>query len=52
VNNSEKDAKTKENVKAVKFCYRGVCRVLFVATRDIAPRETLFLNYNGDKAIS
>lgn len=52
INNSEKDAKAKENVRAVKFSYKGVCRVLFVATRDIAPRETLFLNYNGDKAIS
>lgn len=52
VNNSDKDAATLENVRAMKFSYRGISRLIFTALRDIQPKETLYLNYNGDRAIA
>ena len=51
INNSEENAAFLENVKALKFSYKGISRLIFCALRDIRPNETLYLNYNGDKAI-
>jgi hypothetical protein len=38
VNNSEKDAASRENVRALKFSYRGVIRLIFTALKDIYPK--------------
>ena len=51
VNNSDKNAEGLVNVRALKFSYRGICRLIFTAMRNIRKNETLFLNYNGDSAI-
>jgi hypothetical protein len=52
INNSSKEAINIENVRAIKFVYWGIARLIFVTSRDIDQYETLYLNYNGDKAIS
>jgi hypothetical protein len=51
INNTQQDAENLENVRALKFAYKGICRLILIANRTIYPHETLYLNYNGDKAI-
>ena len=52
INNAEKDSFEMENVRAIKFMYRGIARLILCTMRVISPRETLYLNYNGDRAVS
>jgi hypothetical protein len=52
INNADEEARQLENVRAMKFMYRGIARLILVTNREILPRETLYLNYNGDRAVS
>ncbi|KAJ9541359.1 hypothetical protein OSB04_027865 [Centaurea solstitialis] len=47
INNFTPDAKKKQNLKCVRYSVYGECRVLLVATRDIAKGERLYYDYNG-----
>lgn len=51
INNQNKDIKVLENVRVLKFIYRGICRLILVTMKDILENQTLYLNYNGDSAI-
>lgn len=42
-----RDGKKKQNLKCVRYSVNGECRVLLVATRDIAKGERLYYDYNG-----
>lgn len=42
-----REAKKKQNLKCVRYSVNGECRVLLVATRDIAKGERLYYDYNG-----
>lgn len=42
-----REAKKKQNLKCVRYNVNGECRVLLVATRDIAKGERLYYDYNG-----
>ena len=52
INNNDVNGEEMENVKAVKFMYKGIARLILCTLRDIAAKETLYLNYNGDRAVS
>ncbi|KAE8721702.1 putative Histone-lysine N-methyltransferase ATXR5 [Hibiscus syriacus] len=41
------EGKKKQNCKCVRYGVNGECRVLLVATRDIAKGERLYYDYNG-----
>ncbi|KHG04060.1 Histone-lysine N-methyltransferase ATXR5 -like protein [Gossypium arboreum] len=41
------EGKKKQNCKCVRYSVNGECRVLLVATRDIAKGERLYYDYNG-----
>ncbi|KAL7612771.1 probable Histone-lysine N-methyltransferase ATXR5 [Lactuca sativa] len=47
INNFSSEAKKKQNLKCVRYSVNGECRVLLVATRDIAKGERLYYDYNG-----
>ncbi|KAI7734621.1 hypothetical protein M8C21_018965 [Ambrosia artemisiifolia] len=47
INNFSPEAKKKQNLKCVRYSVNGECRVLLVATRDIAKGERLYYDYNG-----
>ncbi|KAM7467658.1 hypothetical protein LguiB_015220 [Lonicera macranthoides] len=47
INNHTRDGKKKQNVKCVRFDVNGECRVLLIASRDIAKGERLYYDYNG-----
>ncbi|KAK4754192.1 hypothetical protein SAY87_002296 [Trapa incisa] len=47
INNHSIDGKKKQNCKCVRYNVNGECRVLIVATRDIAEGERLYYDYNG-----
>lgn len=47
INNHTLDGKKKQNLKCVRYSVNGECRVLLVATRDIAKGERLYYDYNG-----
>ncbi|PWA39460.1 Histone-lysine N-methyltransferase ATXR5 [Artemisia annua] len=47
INNFTPEAKKKQNLKCVRYSVHGECRVLLVATRDIAKGERLYYDYNG-----
>ena len=42
-----RDGKKKQNVKCVRYDVNGECRVLLIASRDIAKGERLYYDYNG-----
>ena len=42
-----REGKKKQNCKCVRYSVNGECRVLLVATRDIAKGERLYYDYNG-----
>lgn len=44
-----RDSRKKQNLKCVRYNVNGECRVLLVATRDIAQGERLYYDYNGDE---
>ncbi|KAL9241456.1 hypothetical protein vseg_015567 [Gypsophila vaccaria] len=47
INNHTPESKKKQNLKCVRYDINGECRVLLVATRDIAKGERLYYDYNG-----
>ncbi|MFS8009343.1 putative [histone H3]-lysine(4) N-trimethyltransferase transcription regulator PHD family [Helianthus anomalus] len=47
INNFTPESKKKQNLKCVRYSVNGECRVLLVATRDIAKGERLYYDYNG-----
>ncbi|OMO98292.1 hypothetical protein COLO4_14015 [Corchorus olitorius] len=47
INNHTQEGKKKQNCKCVRYNVNGECRVLLVATRDIAKGERLYYDYNG-----
>lgn len=47
INNHTVEGKKKQNVKCVRYSVNGECRVLLVATRDVAKGERLYYDYNG-----
>ncbi|KAJ6419266.1 hypothetical protein OIU84_029389 [Salix udensis] len=47
INNHTPDGKKKQNCKCVRYDVNGECRVILVATRDIAKGERLYYDYNG-----
>ncbi|XP_022741490.1 probable Histone-lysine N-methyltransferase ATXR5 isoform X2 [Durio zibethinus] len=47
INNHTVEGKKKQNCKCVRYSVNGECRVLLVATRDIAKGERLYYDYNG-----
>ncbi|XP_019195573.1 PREDICTED: histone-lysine N-methyltransferase ATXR6-like [Ipomoea nil] len=47
INNHSPDGRKKQNVKCVRFDVNGECRVLLIASRDIAKGERLYYDYNG-----
>ncbi|XP_039063131.1 probable Histone-lysine N-methyltransferase ATXR5 [Hibiscus syriacus] len=47
INNHTPEGKKKQNCKCVRYGVNGECRVLLVATRDIAKGERLYYDYNG-----
>uniref|UniRef100_A0A1J3HR49 [histone H3]-lysine(27) N-methyltransferase n=3 Tax=Noccaea caerulescens TaxID=107243 RepID=A0A1J3HR49_NOCCA len=47
INNHNRYGKKKQNCKCVRYSIDGECRVLLVATRDIAKGERLYYDYNG-----
>lgn len=47
INNHTPDGKKKQNCKCVRYSVNGECRVILVATRDIAKGEKLYYDYNG-----
>ncbi|XP_022844634.1 probable Histone-lysine N-methyltransferase ATXR5 [Olea europaea var. sylvestris] len=47
INNYTPEGRKKQNVKCVRYCVNGECRVLLVATRDITKGERLYYDYNG-----
>lgn len=47
INNHTLEGKKKQNCKCVRYSVNGECRVLLVATRDIAKGERLYYDYNG-----
>ncbi|KAL3524430.1 hypothetical protein ACH5RR_017264 [Cinchona calisaya] len=47
INNHTPEGKKKQNVKCVRFDVNGECRVLLIASRDIAKGERLYYDYNG-----
>ncbi|KAL3524627.1 hypothetical protein ACH5RR_012999 [Cinchona calisaya] len=47
INNHLPESKKKQNLKCVRYDVKGECRVLLVATRDIAKGERLYYDYNG-----
>ncbi|XP_043805845.1 probable Histone-lysine N-methyltransferase ATXR5 isoform X1 [Manihot esculenta] len=47
INNHTPDGKKKQNCKCVRYSVNGECRVVLVATRDIAKGERLYYDYNG-----
>ncbi|KAK9713285.1 hypothetical protein RND81_06G016900 [Saponaria officinalis] len=47
INNHTPESKKKQNLKCVRYDVNGECRVLLVATRDIAKGERLYYDYNG-----
>ncbi|CDP04739.1 unnamed protein product [Coffea canephora] len=47
INNHLPESKKKQNLKCVRYDVDGKCRVLLVATRDIAKGERLYYDYNG-----
>ncbi|KAF9609137.1 hypothetical protein IFM89_013391 [Coptis chinensis] len=47
INNHTLEGKRKQNVKCIRYNVNGECRVLLVATRDIAKGERLYYDYNG-----
>ncbi|PIN20600.1 Histone-lysine N-methyltransferase [Handroanthus impetiginosus] len=47
INNHTPEGRKKQNVKCVRYNINGECRVLLVATRDIAKGERLYYDYNG-----
>ncbi|KAL6523079.1 putative Histone-lysine N-methyltransferase atxr5 [Orobanche hederae] len=47
INNHTPEGRKKQNVKCVRYSINGECRVLLVATRDIAKGERLYYDYNG-----
>ncbi|CDP05029.1 unnamed protein product [Coffea canephora] len=47
INNHTPDGKKKQNVKCVRYDVNGECRVLLIASRDIAKGERLYYDYNG-----
>ncbi|GAB4848271.1 Probable Histone-lysine N-methyltransferase atxr5 [Ancistrocladus abbreviatus] len=47
INNHTPEGKKRQNVKCVRYNVNGECRVLLVATRDIAKGERLYYDYNG-----
>ncbi|KAF9681752.1 hypothetical protein SADUNF_Sadunf05G0035500 [Salix dunnii] len=47
INNHTLDGKKKQNCKCVRYNVNGECRVILVATRDIAKGEKLYYDYNG-----
>ena len=51
INNQDEEIKALENIRVLKFLYRGICRLILLAMRDISRDETLYINYNGDRAI-
>lgn len=42
-----REGKKKQNCKCVRYSVNDECRVLLVATRDIAKGERLYYDYNG-----
>ncbi|PIA47765.1 hypothetical protein AQUCO_01400396v1 [Aquilegia coerulea] len=46
INNHTLEGRKKQNLKCVRYDVNGECRVLLVATRDIAKGERLYYNYN------
>ncbi|KAI5676529.1 hypothetical protein M9H77_07479 [Catharanthus roseus] len=49
VNNHSPESRKKKNLKCVRYNVNGECRVLLVATRDIAKGDRLYYDYNGDE---
>ncbi|KAK6125606.1 hypothetical protein DH2020_040650 [Rehmannia glutinosa] len=47
INNHTPEGRKKQNIKCVRYSVNGECRVLLVATRDIAKGERLYYDYNG-----
>ncbi|XP_071712965.1 probable Histone-lysine N-methyltransferase ATXR5 [Rutidosis leptorrhynchoides] len=47
INNHIRESKKKQNIKCVRYNVDGQCRVLLVATRDIAKGDKLYIDYNG-----
>ncbi|KAL6225411.1 hypothetical protein ACLB2K_004261 [Fragaria x ananassa] len=47
INNHSLEGKKKQNCKCVRYSVNDECRVLLVATRDIAKGERLYYDYNG-----
>nr|XP_043634620.1 probable Histone-lysine N-methyltransferase ATXR5 [Erigeron canadensis] len=47
INNFTSESKKKQNLKCIRYDVNGECRVLLVATRDIAKGERLYYDYNG-----
>lgn len=47
INNHTPEGKKKQNCKCVRYSVDGECRVLLVATREIAKGERLYYDYNG-----
>ncbi|KAJ6991170.1 hypothetical protein D5086_015348 [Populus alba] len=47
INNHTPDGKKKQNCKCVRYDVNGECRVILVATRDVAKGERLYYDYNG-----
>ncbi|XP_052198034.1 probable Histone-lysine N-methyltransferase ATXR5 isoform X2 [Diospyros lotus] len=47
INNHTPEGRKKQNLKCVRYSVNGECRVLLVATRDIAKGERLYYDYNG-----
>ncbi|KAF6163632.1 hypothetical protein GIB67_036092 [Kingdonia uniflora] len=47
INNHTMQGRKKQNLKCVRYNVNGECRVLLVASRDIAKGERLYYDYNG-----
>ncbi|KAJ7956996.1 Histone-lysine N-methyltransferase ATXR6 [Quillaja saponaria] len=47
INNYTPGGRKKQNCKCVRYNVNGECRVILVATRDIAKGERLYYDYNG-----
>ena len=47
INNSLKYHRSLENVRSVRFAYKGRIRIVIIAKREIAAGEILYLDYNG-----
>ncbi|CAI9108991.1 OLC1v1008716C1 [Oldenlandia corymbosa var. corymbosa] len=47
INNHLPESRKRQNLKCVRYNVNGECRVLLVATRDIAKGERLYYDYNG-----